>query len=79
MNEPTKYGLMAAIETIAEATRTPNDVIIEALTGIALDEEDAGNLKAAFELFYSELPKEAECPNCVRVKVEFNECAREAE
>lgn len=51
MNEPTKYGLMAAIETIAEATRTPNDVIIEALTGIALDEEDAGNLKAAFELF----------------------------
>lgn len=51
MQESTKHEIMDAIELIAEETSTPIDVVIEALTGRAFDEDDAGNLKAAFKKY----------------------------
>lgn len=46
MKEDTKHKLLDAIEEIGEATNCPCDAIIEVLTGVAFDEEDAGHLKA---------------------------------
>jgi len=49
MNIHTLLKILDAIELINEETKTDLSAIVDALTGVALSEEDAGEIKSYFE------------------------------